>query len=154
MKRQSAGILLYRCNQNLQVLLAHPGGPYWQNTDLGAWTIPKGEIQPNENALETACREFKEETGIDIDVNDTFLNLGSASTKNKTNQIWALQKDWDASKQPFKSNTCVIMQAGKSIEIPEIDRLEWFDLVQAKLKIRPAMLSFLENLEHATSYFK
>lgn len=121
--KQSAGILLYRLsNQKLQVLLAHPGGPYWKNEDLGSWTIPKGEIQSNENALEAACREFKEETGIEIDVNSSFVNLGSASTKSKTNHIWALQKDWDAYKQPLKSSTCMAKWAGQSIEIPEIDK--------------------------------
>ncbi|MCL5096298.1 MAG: NUDIX domain-containing protein, partial [Candidatus Omnitrophica bacterium] len=103
-ERVSAGLLMYRIVANqLQVFIAHPGGPFFQHRDLDCWSIPKGEIEPGERPLDTAIREFKEEVGIEP--TGDFFELGSIRQKGgKQVLAWAFDGDWDDS-QPIKSNT-------------------------------------------------
>lgn len=143
----SAGLLLYRTTTGqLEVLLVHPGGPFWKNKDLGAWSIPKGEYSEPEDALTAARREFKEETGIDIDGN--FLVLTPVKQKSgKVVHAFAIAADTDTSK--IVSNTFPLEwppKSGKTIDVPEIDKAEWFTLTEAKQKINAAQFQLLEEL--------
>lgn len=144
--KKSAGILLYRKRKGItEVLLVHPGGPFWKNKDAGAWSIPKGEFT-NEEPLDAAKREFGEETGITVDGRFTEL----APRKQKSGKLiyaFALYKNIDASK--IKSNVFNIEwppRSGKMISIPEVDRAEWFSLDMAKEKINPGQAGFIEEL--------
>ena len=134
--KQSAGILLYKINNTkIFVLLGHPGGPFWKNKDLGAWSIPKGEFTNEEKPFDAAMREFEEETGIKLQ--GKFIELQPVKLKSgKIIYAWALEQDIDASK--IKSNTFEIEwppKSGKFISIPEIDRAEWFSIDIAIEKI-------------------
>ena len=147
MPRASAGILLYRLNNTKpEVLLVHPGGPFWKNKDEGAWSIPKGEVKEGEELLTTARREFEEEIGVAV--NGNFKSL--APIKQKSGKIvhaFAVHGEIDTS--TVKSNTCFIdwpPRSGKQIEIPEIDRAEFFDIATARKKINPAQAALLEEL--------
>jgi predicted NUDIX family NTP pyrophosphohydrolase len=145
--KTSAGILLYRFNKKkLEVLLAHPGGPFWKNKDEGAWSIPKGELDEDEDALNAAIREFKEETGISV--SGDFIPLNSVKLKSgKLVKAWALEKDIDAA--VIKSNIFLLEwppKSGKKIEVPEIDKAEWFTISEAKKKINEGQLPLLEEL--------
>lgn len=147
MAKQSAGILLYRLKNNvLQVFLVHPGGPFWKNKDEGAWSVPKGEFDDNEDALTAAKREFLEETGQPID--GQFIKLNPIKQKSgKTVQAWAVEGDMDETN--IISNTFMLEwppKSGKMIEIPEIDKAGWFDTETAKQKINPAQAAFIEEL--------
>ena len=128
--RVSAGLLMYRFKDGeLQVFLAHPGGPYFKKKDEGHWTIPKGEIHAGENLLDTAIREFQEETGIQPA--GEFIELGSIRQKGgKLVHGWAFHGNWDES-IPITSNTCKLEWpplSGKFLSFPEIDRAEFFCL--------------------------
>lgn len=143
----SAGLLLYRTTTGqLEVLLVHPGGPFWKKKDLGAWSIPKGEYSEPEDALTAAMREFKEETGMDI--NGNFLALTPVKQKSgKVVHAFAIAADIDTSK--IVSNTFPLEwppRSGKSIDVPEIDRAEWFTVTEAKQKINAAQSQLLEEL--------
>jgi predicted NUDIX family NTP pyrophosphohydrolase len=143
----SAGILLYRFkNEKLEVMLVHPGGPYWAKKDNAAWSIPKGLFEENENPLEAAKREFKEETGLEVQ--GEFIELGKLKQPSrKIVQVWALDKDLDESK--IRSNTFTLewpKNSGIIKEFPEIDKAGWFDIEQAKTKITKGQLGFLEKL--------
>ncbi len=143
----SAGLLLYRnTTGQLEVLLVHPGGPFWKKKDLGAWSIPKGEYNDPEDALTAARREFKEETGMDIDGN--FLPLTPIKQKSgKIVHAFAIAADIDASK--IVSNTFPLEwppKSGKMIDVPEIDKAEWFMLAEARQKINTAQFQLLEEL--------
>jgi len=147
MPRISAGLLLYRIKDGIiQVLLAHPGGPYFQSKDEGAWTIPKGEPEPNEELLVTAQREFEEETGI----KPTGPYIPLTSIKQKGGKIvhaWAFKGDCDLT---IKCNTCTIEwppHSGRQMEIPEIDRVEFFDLGTAKKKIKAGQEGLVDEVE-------
>ena len=145
--KTSAGILLYRLNKkNVEVLLVHPGGPFWKNKDEGAWSIPKGEYAEDEDALKAAIREFKEETGISV--SGDFIPLNTVKLKSgKYVKAWALEKDVDAGS--IKSNTFSLEwppKSGKKIEVPEVDKAEWFDLKKAKEKINAGQVPLLEEL--------
>ena len=148
--KQSAGILLYRFNQkDLEFFLVHPGGPFWKNKDLGAWSIPKGEFEDGEDPLKAAQREFEEETGQKID--GDFVKLNAVKLKSgKMVYAWAIEKDIDP--KILLSNTIQIEwppKSGKKIEIPEVDKGEWFSFDEAKEKINPAQASFLvQVIEH------
>lgn len=151
--KTSAGILLYRFHQQqLQVFLVHPGGPFWKNKDLGAWSIPKGEYSPDEDPLVTAKREFKEETGQSIA--GEFQPLGQVEQKGgKRITAWAVQGDIDASK--ITSNFISIPwppRTNKFIEIPEVDKGEWFDAATALTKINPAQAAFIYQLATITGF--
>src|SRR3974390_2846072 len=139
MAASSAGILLFRRRSGeLQVLLVHPGGPFWAARDLGAWSIPKGEYG-DEDPLMAARREFGEELGSPAP-HGRMIDLGEVRLKSgKLVRDWGLEGDLGAA--AAGSNTCEIEwppRSGRRIEIPEVDRAEWFDLAQAARRINPA----------------
>ena len=148
MAKQSAGILLYRVADNqLQVFLVHPGGPFFKNKDDGSWSIPKGEFTEEENSLDAAKREFQEETGQSIDGN--FIELTPIQQKGgKTVYAWAVEGDIDH--DTILSNTFEIEwppRSGKKQSFPEIDRAAWFDVETAKLKINAAQAGLIKELQ-------
>jgi predicted NUDIX family NTP pyrophosphohydrolase len=150
MTKVSAGLLLYRKKGNvLEVFLVHPGGPFFASKDSGAWSIPKGELDEGEDALAAAKREFEEETGFKAE--GEFLQLAPATQKSgKIVQAWALAGDCDPAK--VKSNTFMLEwppRSGRQQEFPEVDRAGWFGMSQARQKINPAQIRFLEELERA-----
>jgi predicted NUDIX family NTP pyrophosphohydrolase len=151
--QQSAGILLYRRRQKkLEVFLVHPGGPFWKNKDLGAWSIPKGEFQDDEDPLKAAIREFQEETGTLLKGN--FIPLATIKQKSgKKVQAWSVEGDIEAS--TIKSNFITIdwpPKSGKQINIPEVDRGEWFNVSTAREKINPAQALLIDELVKQIQY--
>ncbi|HMC26850.1 MAG TPA: NUDIX domain-containing protein, partial [Verrucomicrobiae bacterium] len=147
----SAGLVMYRVkNGFLEVFLAHPGGPFFVHKDHGHWTIPKGEIEPGEDPLATAIREFKEEVCIDIDPKSQFVDLGSIRQKGgKIVHAWAVEQDWDESR-PLRSNTFSMewpRGSGKFQEFPEVDRAQFFRIDEAKQRIKESQVPLLERLE-------
>lgn len=150
--KQSAGILLYRLANNLpEVFLVHPGGPFFRNKDIGFWTVPKGEPNAAEALIETAFREFQEETGFLPEGNPKAL-LPIVQKGGKQVHCWALEGDLDPSL--LRSNTFELEWPPKSGEwnsFPEIDRGEWFSLAEAKKKINQMQVSFLEQLANMLS---
>lgn len=147
MKKQSAGILLFRFKDNaLEVLLVHPGGPFYKKRDAGAWSIPKGLVDENQNALEAAKREFKEETGMAIE--GDFLPLKPLKQKSgKVIFAWALKGDFDT--KQFISNTFELEWPPKSARIqryPEMDKARWFGIKEATEKIQHGQLGFIDEL--------
>jgi predicted NUDIX family NTP pyrophosphohydrolase len=145
----SAGILLHRGRDGeLEVLLVHPGGPAWAKRDAGAWSIPKGEYDAAEDPLQAARREFAEELGS-APPDGPACELGEIRQKSgKRVEAWAIAGDLDASK--ITSNTCQVQwppRSGRMIEIPEVDRAEWFSLEDARERINPAQVALLERLE-------
>jgi predicted NUDIX family NTP pyrophosphohydrolase len=146
---RSAGILLHRDHGGaLEVLLVHPGGPAWARRDAGAWSIPKGEYDDGEEPLVAARREFEEELGSPAPDGDPE-DLGEIRQKSgKLVRAWALAGDLDAS--TVVSNTFELEwppRSGRRIEIPEVDRAEWFRLDVAREKINPGQVPLLERLE-------
>ena len=147
-KKQSAGLLLYRTGKNLlEVFLVHPGGPFWKNKDEGAWSIPKGEFEDNEEPLQAAIREFLEETGKIV--SGRFLKLNPVKQKSGKNVLaWALEKNIDAAH--IVSNNFEMEwppHSGKFQNFPEVDKGEWFLISEAKKKINVAQVSLLTELE-------
>ena len=148
--RRSAGILLHRGRgEKLEVLLVHPGGPAWSGRDVGAWSVPKGEYLDGEDPFAAARREFEEELGSappDGDAED----LGEIRQKSgKRVHAWAIRGDLDATQ--IHSNTFMFEwppRTGKMIEIPEVDRAEWFGLEVARERINPGQVPLLDRLEH------
>src|SRR6059036_3245168 len=129
MAKTSAGLLMFRLRDGEpEVLLVHPGGPFWAKKDEGAWSIPKGEFEAGEDPLEASRRELEEETGIVA--RGTFVPLGSARQKSgKLVHAWALEQDADAAS--IRSNTFTLEwppRSGHMREFPEVDRAAWFDL--------------------------
>lgn len=148
MPRESAGLLMYRAGgQRLEVLLVHPGGPFFSGKHEGAWTIPKGEIEVGEEPLAAARREFEEETGLKPE--GRFVPMGSIRQKGgKVVRAWAFEGDADPS--AIRSNSFRMEwppRSGKQVEFPEIDRAAFFDLGDARLAINPAQAPFLDALE-------
>lgn len=146
--KTSAGLLMFRTkNGELEVLLVHPGGPYFQNKDDGAWTIPKGEATEDEDLLARARIEFKEELGVPA-MGD-WIGLGSVKQKGgKTVHAWAFPGDLG---DDFKlvSNTFEMEwppRSGKMRQFPEVDRAQFFSIADAKMKINPAQTAFLDRL--------
>ena len=146
---QSAGLVLYRRRDGkLEVLLVHPGGPFWQKRDDGAWSIPKGEIAENEIGIEVARREFHEELG-------TAAPDGGAAPLGEVRQAggklvhaWAVPGDLDVSR--MTSNSFELEwppRSGRMQTFPEVDRAEWFDLDTARRKLLPAQRAFIDRLE-------
>jgi predicted NUDIX family NTP pyrophosphohydrolase len=150
MARRSAGLLLYRRTEGeLQVLLVHPGGPFWANRDAGAWSIPKGEYEPDEPPEQAALREFEEETGVAVA--GKLSPLGEAvQPSRKTVMAYALEGDLDIT--AIRSNSFEIEwppRSGRRATFPEIDRAGWFNIPEAALKILPGQAVFLARLsEH------
>ena len=152
MPKTSAGLLLYRrAPAGLQVLLVHPGGPFWQGKDLGAWSIPKGEIGADEDPLAAARREFHEETGFEAA--GPAVPLGNLRQPGgKLVHAWALQGDADPGE--LTSNTFSMewpRGSGRLQAFPEVDRAEWFGLAEARRRILPGQARFLDALEEAAS---
>ncbi len=150
MAKRSAGILIYRGERaSLEVLLVHPGGPFFKNKDDGAWSIPKGEIEAGEEPLAAARREMAEETGIAVE--GPFLDLGLVTQRGgKVVLAFACAGDFDSA--AIRSNDFEIEwppRSGRRARFPEIDQARYFDLEQAKLKINPAQAAFLDRLERA-----
>jgi predicted NUDIX family NTP pyrophosphohydrolase len=148
MPKHSAGLLLYRRRGGvLEVFLVHPGGPFWAKKDLGAWSLPKGEFAPGEDALAAARREFQEETGFPTE--GEFLPLTPRKQPSgKVIQAWAFEGDCDPGS--IKSNTFTLEwppRSGNIKKFPEIDRAGWFTLAEARVKIIPGQAGFLEELE-------
>ena len=145
--KKSAGILLYRRKAaELEVLLAHPGGPFWTKRDLGAWTLPKGEIDEGEDPYAAARREFVEETGFEP--GDSALALEPVTQPSgKTIYAWAIEGDCDATMA--RSITFTMEwppKSGKEEEFPEIDKVEWFAIPEAERRILPGQAPFLAQL--------
>lgn len=147
MSARSAGILAYRFdNDRLQVMLVHPGGPFWAKKDEGAWSIPKGLYEKNEVPLKAAVREFEEETGFTAE--GPFLELGELKqSSKKTVTAWAVEDNFDVSK--LKSNTFTLewpKNSGNVKDYPEIDKAEWFTIEAAHEKILKGQRAFLDRL--------
>jgi len=146
---QSAGLLVYRRRDGkLEVLLVHPGGPFWQKRDEGVWSIPKGEFAQNEGGIEAARREFQEELGSPAP-NGVATPLGSVrQSGGKEVHAWALPGDLDVAR--VTSNTFEIEwppRSGKMQTFPEVDRAAWFDPDTARRRVLPAQRAFIDRLE-------
>jgi len=147
MPKTSAGILLYRFREKkLEVFLVHPGGPFWTKKDLGAWSIPKGQFEADEDPLQAARREFQEETGQTV--TGEFRELSPViQSGGKIVQAWAAEGNCD--EKNIHSNTFSIEWppgSGKLKEFPEIDRAGWFDILTAREKILKGQLQLVEEL--------
>ena len=149
-KRRSAGLLVHRgAGAELEVLLVHPGGPMWSKRDAGAWSIPKGEYDSDEQPLAAARREFGEELGV-APPDGPARDLGEVRQKSgKVVHGWAVEGDLDVS--VISSNTVTVQwppRSGQTLEIPEVDRAEWFGPELAREKINPAQAVLLDRLSH------
>ncbi len=143
----SAGLLLYRSTPDgLEVMLVHPGGPFWAKKDLGAWSIPKGETTEGEDLFAAALRELREETGAAAE--GPAIALGQVRQRGgKVVHAWAVRGDFDPDE--LRSNTFEIewpRGSGKTRSFPEVDRAAWFDLAEARRRILPAQVAFLDEL--------
>jgi predicted NUDIX family NTP pyrophosphohydrolase len=146
----SAGLLAYRRRRELEVLLAHPGGPFWAKKDLGVWSIPKGIVESDGDLLNAALREFKEETGFTA--KGPFIPLSAVKQKSgKIVHAFAFEGDFDPEKS--SSNTFEMEwppRSGRRQSFPEVDRVAWFDLAEALEKIvayqRPLLMELKEKL--------
>ena len=148
MVKKSAGLLMFRFRDKaLEVLLVHPGGPFWRNKDDGAWSIPKGEYDDDEAPLAVAKREFKEETGYEA--NGLFRPL--VPLKQPSKKIitaWAFEGDCDA--DSVSSNTFSLEwppRSGKKVDFPEVDRAGWFTAAAARIKLLKGQAPFIDQLE-------
>ena len=148
MPRTSAGLLLYRrVDHELEVLLVHPGGPYWARKDAGAWSVPKGEYEPGEDPLEVARREFTEELGV-ASPDGSPAPLGEIrQSGGKIVTAWAQEGDLDAI--DIHSNTFEMEwppRSGRTQEFPEVDEAAWFRIPEARDKLNRGQLPFLDRL--------
>ncbi|HET6762531.1 MAG TPA: NUDIX domain-containing protein [Longimicrobiaceae bacterium] len=144
----SAGMLLFRrTGRELEVFLAHPGGPFWARRDEGAWTLPKGMVEEGEDALAAACREFQEETGI-VPV-EPFVPLGSIRQKaGKVVHAWAWEGDADADAIVSNwSRTEWPRGSGRMVEFPEVDRCAWMPVAEARRRMNAAQAELVGRLE-------
>ena len=145
--KASAGILLYRRGRRgVEVLLAHPGGPFWARRDLGAWTIPKGAIDEGEEPLAAARREFREETGSAIE-GDALALTPVKQRGGKLVHAWAVEGDFDCA--ALRSNLFEMEwppRSGRIAQFPEIDRAQWFTLEEAAARILPGQAPLLDEL--------
>jgi predicted NUDIX family NTP pyrophosphohydrolase len=147
MVKVSAGVLLYRwCEGHLEVLLVHPGGPFWMKKDHGVWSIPKGEVQTGEELLSRAREELREETGFIAE--GPFIPLAPVRQPGKLVHAWAAEGEGDAS--AIVSNTFQLEyppRSGRLRTFPEVDRAGWFDLPTAREKILTGQRNLLDQLE-------
>ncbi|MGH7157027.1 MAG: NUDIX domain-containing protein [Candidatus Saccharimonadales bacterium] len=148
MKKHSAGLIVFRrTSDGPEVLIAHMGSPWWAKKDIGAWSIPKGEIEEGEDALQTAKREFAEELGLPSPKGE-YIQLGVIEQhNNKTVAAWAIEANVDASS--IKSNTFKVEwppKSGKMQDFPEIDRAEWFSLSEAAKRVVRGQAELFERL--------
>ncbi len=151
--KESAGILLFRLRTEPELLLVHPGGPYWSRKDLGAWSIPKGEPDPGEGKRQCALREMGEELGPaapSLSAAD-LIELGSIRQKGgKVVHAWAAEAEFDP--VTLDSNSFEFEwppRSGAKREFPEVDRAEWFEPEEARRKINPAQAALLDRLLEA-----
>jgi predicted NUDIX family NTP pyrophosphohydrolase len=147
-QKRSAGILLHRGRgERIEVLLVHPGGPFWAHRDEGAWSIPKGEYAPDEDPLAAARREFEEELGTSPPAG-AVADLGEIRQRGgKVVRAFAFEGDLDVER--ITSNTFALEwppRSGRTIEVPEVDRAGWFGLAEAGKKMNPAQVELLERL--------
>ena len=147
MAKVSAGLLMYRRRGGrVEVLLVHPGGPFWRNKDAGAWSIPKGEVQAGEDPLAAARREFEEELGLRAE--GPFTQLNPVKQRGgKVVHAWAFEGDCDPA--AIRSNTFTTEwppRSGRMAEFPEIDRAEFFTLAEAIGKVNPAQAGLIDQL--------
>jgi predicted NUDIX family NTP pyrophosphohydrolase len=146
-KKRSSGILLYRFQSHgIEFFLVHPGGPFWAKKDAGAWSIPKGEFDESEDAIEAARREFHEETGLTVD-GDLRALTPLKQPSGKLVYAWALEGDCDAA--AITSNTFSMEwppKSGVSQDFPEVDRAAWFDVSAAREKLLPGQLGFIDEV--------
>jgi predicted NUDIX family NTP pyrophosphohydrolase len=147
MPKESAGLLLYRKRGGtLEVFLVHPGGPFWAKKDLGAWSIPKGEVDKDEDKQAAAIRELKEETGLAV--SGEMLALTAIRQKgHKVVHAWAVEADCDPA--AVRSNTFAMEwppRSGKMQDFPEVDRAAWFGVAEARAKINPAQAALIDEL--------
>lgn len=151
--KRSAGLILYRRGERgVEVFLVHPGGPYYRGKDDGVWTIPKGEIEPGEEPLEVAKREFAEETGQSVEVcarDGSLMSLGTVRLKSgKIVEAWAFEGDWPEG-AVLESNLFTLEwppRSGAEIQAPEVDRGEFFTPERARLKVNPAQAELIDRL--------
>ena len=153
MRRHSAGLLMFRRrNREVEVFLVHPGGPFWQKKDLGAWSIPKGEYLDGEESLSAAKREFEEETGIKPQ--GELIPLGSAKRPGgKVVMAWAFEHDF--SPAAIRSNKFSMEwppKSGRTQEFPEVDRAAWFPFHEARIHLHKGQIGFLGNLSADLTY--
>jgi predicted NUDIX family NTP pyrophosphohydrolase len=149
MSKTSAGIVAYRFHQNqLEVLLVHPGGPFFKNKDEGVWSIPKGEYDAGEDPKTVALREFEEETGNKI-TSEVLIQLTPVKLKSgKVITAWAVEADFENCY--ITSNIFELEwppKSGKLQTFPEVDKAEWFSIEQAAVKLNPAQVSFVNELK-------
>jgi len=147
--RRSAGILLHRRGPGgeREVLLVHPGGPFWARKDAGAWSIPKGEVEPGDDPRATALREFAEETGTSL-ADGGLVVLGDVRQKGGK-VVTAFAAEGDLDPESVRSNTFELEwppRSGRTQAFPEIDRAEWFTLARAREKMIPAQAALLDRL--------
>lgn len=145
-RRHSAGLLMFRRrNPEVEVFLVHPGGPFWQKKDLGAWSIPKGEYLDGEEALSAAKREFEEETGANPE--GEFIPLGSITqTGGKVISTWAFEGDRPPTIRSNKFSMEWPPKSGRKQEFPEVDRAAWFPIAEARIRLHKGQIGFLDNL--------
>lgn len=145
--KTSAAILPYRLSDGrLEVFLVHPGGPFWAKKDLGAWSLAKGEFEPPEDALEAAKREFTEETGFEV-TGPVIPLTPRKQPSGKTVHAWAVEASYDP--EQVRSNTFQMewpRGSGRQGEFPEIDRAAWFDIDEARRRLLPGHIPFLDEL--------
>jgi predicted NUDIX family NTP pyrophosphohydrolase len=151
--QHSAGLLLFRRRGGqVEVLLVHPGGPFWAKRDLGAWSIPKGEYPPAEDPLSAARREFAEELGSPAPDGEA-IELGEIRQKaGKVVRAWAVSGDLDPA--AITSNTFTMQwppRSSRMQEFPEVDRAQWFGLSEARARINPAQATLLDRLSEAVA---
>ncbi len=154
MPKRSAGLLVYRRRgEGLEVLLVHPGGPYWAKKDDGAWSMPKGEYSDDEEPFEVALREFREELGSPPPPADAAVFLGERrQPSGKVVSAWAVEGDLDVT--AVESNTFEMdwrPRSGKNAEFPEVDRAGWFDPATARKKLVRGQVPFIDLLIAALS---
>ena len=146
---QSAGLLLYRRREGkLEVLLVHPGGPFWRKRDDGAWSIPKGELAENEAGIEVARREFHEELGVPAPDGEVTALGAVRQAGGKVVEAWAASGEVDVTR--LTSNEFELEwppRSGRMQRFPEVDRAAWFDLEAARRKLLPAQRQFIDRLE-------
>lgn len=150
MPSKSAGIIAYRKRRKVEVLLVHPGGPFWRNKDLGAWSIPKGEYADGEDAEIAARREFAEELGLELTM--PLIALGQVRQRGGK-LVTAFAAELDIDVRSIRSNTFEMEwppRGGKRQTFPEVDRAEWFTLEAAREKINAGQRPLLDRLEQLT----
>ncbi len=148
MQKISAGLLMYRIkNNNLEIFLVHPGGPFWKGKEDGVWSIPKGEVEDGEDFFECAKREFEEETGIKLKT-EKFIELGNVKQKSgKIVHAWAFENDYWSGL--LRQNIITVefpYKSGRMIKIPEVDKAGFFNVDDAKRKMSPSQFEFVERL--------